>query len=46
MPKHSAESEKEPTNSVSFPEDRILVLIIAIDRNNLKVLDYLLNALN
>ncbi len=46
VPKHSAESEKEPTNSVSFPEDRIFVLQIAVDRNNLKVLEYLLNALS
>ena len=26
VPKHSAESEKEPTNSVSFPEDRIFII--------------------
>ena len=44
--KHSAESEKDPTNSVSFPEDRILLLLIAVDRNHLKILEYLLNALS
>jgi ankyrin repeat protein len=46
VPKHSAESEKDPTNSVNFPEDRIYLLLIAIERNNLKVLEYLLNALS
>ena len=43
--KHPAESEKDPTNSVSFPEDRIMVLLIALDKNNLKVLEYYLNML-
>ncbi len=46
VPKPAAESEKDPTNSVSFPEDRIILLLIAIDRNNYQVLEYLLNALS
>lgn len=43
--KPAAESEKDPTNLATFPEDRIILLLIAIERNNFEVLDYLLNAL-
>ena len=43
--KPAAESEKDPTNLVTFPEDRIILLLIAIERGNFDVLEYLLNAL-
>ena len=43
--KPAAESEKDPTNLVTFPEDRIILLLIAIEKSNFEVLEYLLNAL-
>lgn len=44
-PKALAESEKDPTNSVNFPEDKILLLLIACNRRNAKILTYLLDKL-
>jgi hypothetical protein len=43
--KPAAESEKDPTNSLSFPEDKIMVLLIALNRNLPEMLTYLLNDL-
>jgi len=44
--KPNAESEKDPTNSVSFSEDKILLLLIALGRNHLDILKYLLDDLS
>ena len=44
-PKSLGESEKDPTNSVNFPEDKILLLLLAYDRKNAKILSYLLEKL-
>jgi hypothetical protein len=44
-PKPLAESEKDPTNSVNYPEDKILLLFLAFDRRNSKILAYLLDRL-
>jgi hypothetical protein len=44
-PKPLAESEKDPTNSVNFPEDKLLLLMLAYDRRNPKILSYLLEKL-
>jgi ankyrin repeat protein len=44
-PKSLALSEKDPTNSVNFPEDKILLLQLAYDRRNPKILAYLLDKL-
>jgi len=45
-PKCNAESEQDPTNSVNFPEDKILLLLLACDRRRMDVLDYLVNNLS
>lgn len=45
-PKPLAESERDPTNSVNFPEDKILLLLLAFDRRNSKILGYLLDKLS
>jgi hypothetical protein len=45
-PKCNAESEQDPTNSVNFPEDKILLLLLACDRRRMDVLDYLVNDLS
>ena len=44
-PKPLAESEKDPTNSVNFPEDKLLLVLLAYDRRNSKILSYLLEKL-
>ena len=44
-PKSLAKSEKDPTNSVNFPEDKILLLLLAYDWRNAKILSYLLDKL-
>ena len=44
--KPNSESEKDPTNSVSFPEDKILLLLMAVAKNHTEVLKYLLNNLS
>lgn len=44
-PKPLAESEKDPTNSVNYPEDKILLLLLAFDRRNQKILTFLLDKL-
>lgn len=45
-PKCNAESEQDPTNSVNFPEDKFLILLIAVDRRRFDVLDYVVNSLS
>lgn len=44
-PKAKAESEKDPTNSVNFKEDKILLLMLAFTKRNGEVLSFLLNEL-
>jgi len=44
-PKAHGESEKDPTNSVNFPEDKIILLIIAKVKRDGPMLEYLLNEL-
>ena len=43
--KSCAESEKDPTNNLEFQEDKIVLLLIALDRNNVEILSFLLNEL-
>ena len=45
LPKTHAESEKDPTNHVKFPEDKIMLLMIAYCNQDEKMLEYLLNKL-
>ena len=42
-PRANAESETDPTNSVNFPEDKILVLLLAVEKRNGGILSFLLN---
>ena len=42
-PKHPAESEKESVNSEKYTEDKIMLLLLAYDRRNPKLLKYLLD---
>mmetsp|Transcript_11884 Transcript_11884/g.15133 ORF Transcript_11884/g.15133 Transcript_11884/m.15133 type:complete len:96 (-) Transcript_11884:2231-2518(-) len=44
-PKAHGESEKDPTNSVNFPEDKIMLLIMAYAKRNGPMLSYLLDTL-
>ena len=44
-PKAHGESEKDPTNSVNFPEDKIMLLLIAFAKRDGPMLEYLLDAL-
>lgn len=44
-PKANAESEREAFNTEKYPEDKILLLLIAYDRRNSKILKYLLDEL-
>lgn len=44
-PKAHGESEKDPTNSVNFPEDKIILLLIAKAKRDGPMLEYLLNEL-
>ena len=44
--KSCAESEKDPTNNLEFQEDKITLLLIALDRNNVEILSFLLNELS
>lgn len=44
-PKPLAESENDPTNSVNFPEDKILLLLLAYEHKSTKILTYLLEKL-
>lgn len=45
MPKATAESEKDPSNSVNFAEDKIMVLLIALEHRDGPMLTYLLDQL-
>ena len=42
-PKAHGESERDPTNSVNFPEDKIMLLIMAYAKRNGPMLTYLLH---
>ena len=44
-PNAKAESEKDPTNSVNFKEDKILLLMLAFTKRNAGILSFLLNEL-
>ena len=44
-PKAPGESEKEPANSVNFPEDKIMLLMIAFANRDGPMLEYLLQEL-
>lgn len=44
-PKANAESEKDAVNTEKYPEDKILILLLAYDRRNGKILKYLLDEL-
>ena len=46
LQKAPAESEMDPTNSVSFSEDKIMVLLIAVEKRHIQVLKYLLDELS
>jgi hypothetical protein len=45
LPKTHAESEKDPTNHVKFPEDKIMCLMIAYYNQDGQMLEYLLHKL-
>lgn len=45
IPKANADTEKDAFNSEKYPEDKILVLLLAYDRRNGKILKYLLDEL-
>lgn len=44
-PKAASESEKDPTNSVNFPEDKFMLLLIAFAKRDKAMLEYLLDEL-
>jgi len=44
-PKALGESEKDPTNSVNFPEDKIMLLLMAYAKRDSRMLKYLLDDL-
>lgn len=44
-PKALGESEKDPTNSVNFPEDKIMLLLITYAKRDSAMLEYLLDEL-
>lgn len=44
-PKSNPESEIDPTNSANFPEDKIFLLLTALEKKHFDVLSYLLNRL-
>jgi len=45
-PKANAESEKDAFNNLKYQEDKILILLLAFDRRNSKILRYLLDELH
>jgi hypothetical protein len=45
LPKANADSEKDAVNTEKYQEDKILILLIAYDRSNAKILKYLLDEL-
>ena len=44
-PKAHGESEKDPTNSVNFPEDKFMLLLIAFAKRDRPMLEFLLDEL-
>ena len=45
VPKSNADSEREPANTEKYPEDKILLLLLAFDRRNSRIMKYLLDEL-
>ena len=45
-PKAMYENEKDPTNLDTFPEDKILLLLLAVEQRNKEMLQYLLDQLS
>lgn len=43
--KPNGESEKDPTNSIKFAEDKIILLLIAMNKRHIESLKYLLDEL-
>ena len=44
-PKAHSENEKDPTNSVNFPEDKIMLLLVAFAKQDGPMVEYLLDHL-
>lgn len=44
-PKANADNEKDAVNTEKYPEDKIMLLLLAYDRRDTKVLSYLLDEL-
>ena len=44
-PKAHSENEKDPTNSVNFPEDKIMLLLVAFAKRDGPMVEYLLDKL-
>lgn len=42
-PKSNADSEKDVVNTEKYPEDKIMLLLLALDRRNSAILQFLLN---
>ena len=42
-PKSNADSEKDAVNTEKYPEDKIMLLLIAYDRRNSAILQFLLD---
>lgn len=42
-PKSIADSEKDAVNTEKYPEDKIMLLLLAYDRNDAAILQFLLN---
>lgn len=42
-PKANADFEKDAVNTEKYPEDKIMLLLLAYDRRNAKILKYLLD---
>jgi ankyrin repeat protein len=45
-PKATYENEKDPTNLDTFPEDKIILLLLAVETRNKQMLQYLLDELH
>jgi hypothetical protein len=42
-PKSNADSEKDAVNTEKYPEDKIMLLLLAYDRRNAEILKFLLD---
>ena len=42
-PKANAESEKDAANTEKYPEDKIMILLLAYDRRNIQIMKFLLD---